>query len=203
MLTWKKIKRGLRTRVIKRWGSERSKAALWDEEFARGQWDYLENTRSDPIYTYLERYARNGNILDLGCGSGNTSSELNYTAYRSYTGVDISAVAVEKAATRCRKDGRQSKNSYVRGEIETFVPNGTYDVILFRESLFYIPCDRIEAVLDRYSSYLTRNGVIIVRMCDQEKYAAIGKLIISTFRLLERHSSAEYADVIFVFRPSD
>src|ERR1700751_2816376 len=97
---WNKIKRAIRARIIKRWGIAASKRLIWDTEFASGQWNYLEHTEGDVIYAYLEKYSERGNILDLGCGSGNTGNELDYGSYESYTGTDVSAVAIRKAELR-------------------------------------------------------------------------------------------------------
>src|SRR2546423_15542861 len=81
-------------RIRKNWGPCATKKAIWDAEFARGQWDYLEHTTGDLIYPYLEKYSNNGTVLDLGCGSSNTGNELDASKYRSYTGVDISETAI-------------------------------------------------------------------------------------------------------------
>src|ERR1044071_4216800 len=107
-----KIKRAVRIRAIKRWGSLAAKKSLWDEEFGSGQWNYLERTIEDPIYPILEKYARNGAILDMGCGSGNTANELNYEKFGSYTGTDLSEVAVQKAIERTRKNKREAKTEF-------------------------------------------------------------------------------------------
>src|ERR1700761_5925657 len=91
-----KIRNFVRGRVQK-WGSAQQKQKLWDEEFANGRWDFIENTSGDVIYQYLEKYCRKGSLLDLGCGSGNTGCELSADAYSEYLGVVISEVALEKA----------------------------------------------------------------------------------------------------------
>ena len=107
---WNRIKKAIKARLIKRWGSASAKKILWDQEFASGQWDYLERTNSDPIYAYLEKYSEGGSILDLGCGGGNTSNELNYAKYENYTGIDVSEVAIRKAEARSRENQRGAKN---------------------------------------------------------------------------------------------
>ncbi len=87
-------------RILQAYGPKKIKSYLWDNEFSRGRWDCLEATPGDVVYPYVERYADKGSILDLGCGSGNTGNELALSAYRDYIGIDISAVAIEKAKTR-------------------------------------------------------------------------------------------------------
>ncbi len=200
-MIWNKIKRAIRTRVIKRWGVAASKKRVWDTEFANGQWNYLEQTVGDPVYAYVEKYSERGDILDLGCGSGNTGNELHYVSYASYTGTDISEVAVQKAQLRSRENQREAKNEYVCCDIESFVPSTPYNVILFRESIFYIPVGNIRAILDRYGGYLKPSGVFVVRMCDREKYQSIVGLIIRHFRILETHNVESAQDIIIVFRP--
>src|ERR1700674_5764890 len=84
------VSRGL----LQRYGTESMKRALWNSEFMGGRWNCLDDTSGDCVYPYVEKYARNGSILDLGCGSGNTGIELDVTAYQQYVGVDISDAAI-------------------------------------------------------------------------------------------------------------
>ena len=91
---------------IKRW--------LWNREFAGGRWDCLKSTPGDPIYAYLQRYARRRDILDLGCGSGSTGNELAGSAYARYVGVDISDVAIEQAISRSVETGRSEVDPEIR-----------------------------------------------------------------------------------------
>src|ERR1043165_4135075 len=149
-----KIKRAVRIRAIKRWGSLEAKKSLWDEEFGSGQWNYLEKTTDDPIYAILENYARNDAFLDMGCESAKTANELDYAKFGSYTATDLSEVAVQKAIERTGKNGREAKTEFKCAPIENFSPDKAYDIILFRESIFYIPVRQIKAVLDRYASNL-------------------------------------------------
>src|SRR2546428_9853123 len=150
-----------------RWGTKLIRRAVWNNDFVTGRWDCLENTAQDVIYHYLVKHCRNGSLLDLGCGSGNTGCELDESAYRDYTGVDISDVAIEMARKRCARSGRIGKNRYHWGDITTYVPDKTYDVILFRESIPYIRKRKVKGQLERYSYYLKDNGVFIIRWFDQ------------------------------------
>jgi len=196
---FKRVMTIVNSRILKKYGRPSTAKAIWDEEFARGQWEYLEDTSKDIIYGFLEKYANKGSILDLGCGSGNTGNELAVTVYSKYTGVDISEVAIQRAVARSIKNGRQGRNEYVCNDIASFSPRMRYDVILFRESIFYIPLSRIKAALNRYSRFLTENGVFIVRMCDRKKYSGIVQLIQTNYQVLDMSPSNE-SNVILVFR---
>jgi len=81
---------------LKSYGPSTLKKRLWDAEFEGGKWNFIDDTRGDCVYGYLEKYGRQGSILDLGCGQGNTANELVDSAYRTYVGVDISEAALEK-----------------------------------------------------------------------------------------------------------
>ena len=201
MQVTKKIKNVMRG-VIGRWGPSNMKRDLWDKEYASGKWVHLEQTASDPIYGYIQKYARNGSILDLGCGSGNTSNELDASSYRDYTGVDISEVALEKAAQRSKDNGR-TMNRYLQGDVLSFVPEKKYEVILFRDSINSIPTVRIKATLDRYSQFLAEGGVFIVRVSGDatREYQEIAALIEQNYKLVDKYSTpASGGAFILVFR---
>jgi len=150
--------------LMKSYGPSEIKRALWDTEYSGDKWNFNDNTVGDCVYSHLERHLANGSILDLGCGSGNTSTELPTTAYQKYIGVDISEAALRKAMRRSENNGRRLRNRFVQADIVNYVPPQQFDVILFRESLYHIPLGKVKATLERYAKYLTCKGVFIVRM---------------------------------------
>ena len=181
------------TKGVKRW--------LWNTEFSGGRWDCLDSTPRDCIYPYLEKYANNGSILDLGCGSGSTGNELDASTYRHYTGVDISDVAIEKARRRSKENRRADRNRYSQSDILSYVPTQQHDVILLRDSVYYIPWRKIQAMLNKYSGYLKDGGVFIVRMADGNgRYNTIANTIESNFEVVEKHLSDQPKAVVIVFR---
>lgn len=187
----------MNSRILKRWGNTFIKKSIWNEEFACGQWDFLEHTGDDAIYHYLEKYSKMGSILDLGCGSGNTGNEMDVQKYGSYTGVDISESAIQRAITRSKNNLREEKNEYFCEDISNYVPRKRYDVILFRESIFYI--SKIKGVLDRYCNYLKVDGVFIVRMFDKEKHDTIVRLIEKYYEIVDK-SPEDETYIILVFK---
>lgn len=146
------------------YGPSSMKKRLWDKDFASDKWDFIDNTAGDCVYPHLEKYARNGNILDLGCGPGNTANELNSDVYQSYTGVDISEVALAKAAKRTQETGRTEKHSFVCSDFLGYSPTREFDIILFRESLYHVPYGQVLKILEKYSKHLKKSGVFIVRL---------------------------------------
>jgi SAM-dependent methyltransferase len=186
--------------ILKRWSSPSVKRVIWDNEFSNGKWDYLNNTCEDVIYQYLEKYSNNGDILDLGCGSGNTGNEINIHKYTHYTGVDISEHAIQKARAKTALLERANKNRYIVADILGYIPEKKYDVMLFRESIYYIPIYRIKKMFNIYADHLKENGVCIVRMCDAGKYKSIINLIEKNYRVMEKHFINNTKGIIIIFK---
>jgi 2-polyprenyl-6-hydroxyphenyl methylase/3-demethylubiquinone-9 3-methyltransferase len=197
----RKIRNVLRA-LLQVYGPRTLKRYLWNSEFSRGRWDCLDSTASDCVYPSVEKYAARGSILDLGCGSGSTGNELDATAYGDYTGVDISDVAIEKARGRTEQNRRAAKNRYVQSDIVDYVPTRQFDVILFRDSIYYIEVGKIKAMLDRYAGSLTPRGVFIVRIAGEtEKSRRELDIIERNFDVVERQLFHEPTAIVIVFRP--
>lgn len=188
--------------LAQRYGPKSIKRYLWNGEFFTGRWNCLDQTGDDSVHLQVEKYANHGGILDLGCGPGTTSIELNLAAYSFYTGVDISDVAIQKARTRALEAGRADRNEYCQSDIFTYEPARQYDVILYGDSIYYIPPRRIAPMLSRYSTYLTKGGVFIARMFDVSgKRRRILDTIESHCDVVEKHLHEQTQVCIIVFRP--
>jgi SAM-dependent methyltransferase len=196
---------------IMSYGPSRIKKRMWENEYSGPKWNFADHTVGDCVYAVLEKYASCGAILDLGCGSGNTATELNTSAYQKYIGVDISENALMKAAKRSRGSGRQDKNSFVCSDFLGYTPTELFDVILFRESMYHIPLGKIKEVLDHYSPYLKDTGVFIVRLfaadrasnIDKARPLAMLRTLESAFHVVEKN---QYDDAghptVVVFKPN-
>jgi len=178
------------------------KRRLWNQEFTSGRWESLDSTPGDIVYHYVEKYCRGGCILDLGCGSGNTGCELNAQKYTHYTGVDISDVALEKARWRTQACQRGKLNQYLQSDVAAYVPNQKYDVILFRESIYYIPLQRTASTLGRYAHHLREGGVFIVRWHDARISEDLMDCIQNNFVIVERSFLGPTGPLVLVFRPA-
>jgi SAM-dependent methyltransferase len=192
------------------YGASGLKKRLWDKEFSSTKWDFIDNTTGDCVYSHLEQHARGGDILDLGCGPGNTANELALEAYRSYIGVDISEAALAKATRRSRECGRSDKNSFVRSDFLGYEPTKEFDVILFRESLYHVPYGQVLPILKKYSKHLKENGVFVVRLyagdiqTSQPKFRVTRKLDLlkREFEIVEsRQYEQPGIPTVLVFRP--
>jgi 2-polyprenyl-3-methyl-5-hydroxy-6-metoxy-1,4-benzoquinol methylase len=191
------------------YGPSNLKRRFWDQEYSGHKWDFADNTVGDCVYGHLEKHAAAGSVLDIGCGSGNTATEMA-DSYKSYVGVDISEAALAKAAKRSKECGRQDKNRFECGDFLTYVPSQQYDVILFRESLYHVPMGKVKATLERYSMYLKEGGVLIVRLYASDRQTNVSKyrptamlgIIEAEFDVMEK---GQYEGIgtptVIVFRP--
>lgn len=184
------------------------KKAVWNKEFSGGKWNFIDDTSSDCVYAHLEAHARGGDILDLGCGPGNTANEIAEKAYQTYTGVDISESALAKGQKRTNENGRTAKNTFVCSDFLSYTPTRKFDVILFRESMYHVPQGQVRELLDKYSHHLKDSGVFIVRLYLSDKTGRIKlrvkkkiDLIRSRFEVLEERQYPDLgSSTVLVFR---
>jgi 2-polyprenyl-3-methyl-5-hydroxy-6-metoxy-1,4-benzoquinol methylase len=195
--------------AIKSYGPSSLKRVLWNKEYSGKKWDFADNTESDCVYAPLEKYAANGSILDLGCGTGNTSNELAINAYQRYLGVDISEVCLRKARRRSSQNGRATKNEFTIGDFLQFVTDERFDVILLRESLYHIPINKIVSTLNRYAKNLKDNGVFVVRIktvddkdrTPKARPLAMLAVLEREFIVIENCHHDKFGATVIVFRP--
>ena len=193
--------------LLKRYGPSGMKKRFWDKEFASGKWNFIDNTLGDPVYSFLEKYVGRGSILDLGCGPGNTATELA-CPYRKYVGVDISEVALEKARKKTEETGRSGRNQFACSDFLSFNPADKFDVILFRESMYHVPIGQIKTILDKYAEFLKPEGVFIVRLYlagpageKRIRPKAVIRIIDREFDVIEKAAFDKNELTITVFRP--
>jgi SAM-dependent methyltransferase len=182
------------------------KTFFWNREFSNGQWNFLDDTAGDCVYSHLERFSVDRSILDLGCGPGNTANEVA-AVYRNYVGMDISEEALAKARRRTEQNGRSDKNTFERGDFLSYVPPGKFDVILFREAMYHVPLGKVKKTLDRFSPYLTESGVFIVRLYvlkngkPKQRPSAMISIMEKEFDVVEKSVYPESGSTVIVFRP--
>lgn len=193
---------------LKRYGPSKMKMSLWNSEFSGTHWDFIDDTAGDYVYSHLEKHLHGGNILDLGCGPGNTANELSESVYRSYVGVDISEAALTKARKRTEANGRSEKNSFVCSDFLAYRPVQKFDVILFRESMYHVPLGKVKPILAHFSQFLSDGGVFIVRMNTLDsrgkpkaRLVAAMEIMRSGFEVVEERQYGELGPTIITFKP--
>jgi SAM-dependent methyltransferase len=172
----------------------------WDAEYASGRWEVL--ARSDELARYaiiagfLARDRPGGFVLDVGCGEGLLCDHLRPAAGGAYLGIDLSAVAIERAKRRCREGIR-----FAVADAEAFVPDRRPDAVVLNECLYYFHDPLGQA--GRYLDLLARDGILIVSMFRSLRATALLRALRARHRPLEelevRHRKGAWR--MAVFRP--
>lgn len=133
----------------------------FDQQFSSKKWDGLweipELARYSIIVGYTKYYAKEPRILDLGCGEGVLLQKYSPTDYAYYAGIDYSKAAIEKALSL-----QSGKAHFGLGDINKLQVEGSFDIIIFNESLYYLkdPLDSVRQL----SAHLNSGGIFIVSM---------------------------------------
>jgi SAM-dependent methyltransferase len=146
-----------------------SDAALWDREYRAGRWDYLlaprEQGRLAVTACYIHLFGP-GALLDVGCGAGGLYRHLDARRVSAYTGVDLSAAALEQARRELVPAAGEAAIpvELVEASAEGFAPaqGRRYDAIVLAEVLYFVP--NALAEIGRYAGFLAPGGVLIASM---------------------------------------
>ncbi len=140
----------------------RDRTAYWDAKYASGDWEKLkgpaETARLDATARLLRRHVPPGRVLEIGCGEALLQQHLQAGEYHNWLGVDISAIAIERAQAFAGADVR-----YVVADMETLEPGLGFDAIVFTESIYY--AKDCAALLRRYRHFLSPAGIFLVSIC--------------------------------------
>ena len=169
--------------VLTRFCGSNLRSRSFDEIYKNGRWINTEEHYTKGVHKELvelvEKYARQGRILDMGCGTGALGVSLNPNTYESYQGVDISTKAIEFA-----KKEENTKIHYEIGEIKNYVSKKNFDLIVFKESLYYVPFFR-KKLLNKYAKNLRPDGLFIVTIIQHERFARLANMIRKNFNIIE------------------
>ena len=139
-------------------GHSKIKQWLWNREFYKGSWNFLLSGYNQYLVKIVRDAFCGGTILDLGCGFGNYATVLKFLHYKKFIGVDISKIAIEKA----RSSNNIENTEFYSADIAHFIPECKIDCILMNEVVYYFDIKFFLLLLERYCSYLTDNGFIIM-----------------------------------------
>jgi SAM-dependent methyltransferase len=104
-----------------------------------------------------------GDTLSLGCGAGHLDRIFKRCGFNfsSFTGIDISEGAVDRARTLAHEAGLAPTIGYVAGDLNhSTLPPDSFDFIYFFQSLHHI--EALEHVLEQCRRALRPGGVLMV-----------------------------------------
>ena len=179
---------------VTRFGPSRLRSLAFDEKYRCGDWNF-KREGSDELPLVIRKHLRNGDLLILGCGGAAVLDSFEPAAFSSVLGLDLSSEAVRLASRFAREN-----ILFQLGDMVTFQCSKDYDVILFPESLYYVPSSEQEDLLKRLAGHLKPGGVFIVTLAQARRYHAIIELIRRSFQVLEDHKFANSERHLLVFR---
>lgn len=162
-----------------RFGSRSLRSWAYDRQTGKEGWNFLDKTHSREVVRTVEKYAKQGRVLDLGCGTGILAGLLSPGSFEYYRGVDASSQAIALARKRASE-----KVNFELGDIQNYKCEDDFDLIVFEESLYYVPFFRYR-LLKRYARQLRPGGVFIVTVADPNRFARMIGMIRRKFQVLE------------------
>ena len=115
----------------------------------------LRNTQYDIDATFLQKYLKSGNVLDVGCSDGIFLSKLNKYNNYNLIGIDPDSAAIEMAKKKF------SKINFYNTNLLDFDTKIKFDCIIFRGSFQFLGYD-LKKTLDRISEISSKNIKIII-----------------------------------------
>ena len=180
----------LATRV----GTRKLRSLTFDGRFQTGIWDF--STESPGLVSLVERYSAGGRILVLGCGSCPIAGLLSPASFTSFVGVDLSP----EALVRARRYSAPGV-TFELGDMVTYECRQPVDVILFSDSLYYVPPFSRQRLLSRLATRLTDRGRIVVAIAQPRRYDGILEMVRRNFAVeLDQELDGEAGRHVLVFR---
>lgn len=131
----------------------------WQSRIATGRDVYQSQVEEAHRYSLIVGCAdffRPGarDVLDIGCGDGILQQRIRYD---HYVGIDMSVAAIAKAQAR-----QAPQAEFIVSAAETYDADRRFDVIVFNESLYYMP--EPMRIIERVRGWLAPDGIIVVCM---------------------------------------
>jgi len=155
--------RSLKWKVVKMLGLE---TLVWNAEWASGRWNSLDVINQDSL-DIVKKYARNGRIVELGCGSGALIGQVETSCFSHYLGFDISRSAIRRARSRNLKQCEFQVGKMQAAAFETA------DLIIIQEALYYLEEPEQRALIKSCVERLSPGGVFYVAVHDANQFAPL------------------------------
>lgn len=158
----------------------------WDDQHARGRWDYLEH-QSPTLVRLVAEHSRGADVLEMGCWCGALAREVyleqtrtSPETYSAWFGLDVSSQAIAKA--RGMAAGLGIPAVFISRDLSTpdlLSARGLFGVVVASEVLYYLTPARQEEVLrEIFERLLVPTGVFICILHDPDKHAAVIERVI-------------------------
>lgn len=165
--------------IARRFGWPSLRKSTLDARFKSGRWTHYEEPPE--FVNLVERNSGNDKIVVLGCGGNSLGRKLNPAKYCYMIGVDLSLTAILMA----RKDAPIRQIFFI-SDMTLWRTKEPVDLVVFSESIYYLPIEKIVPMLDYWRANLTTNGRIIATFAFPERYSKMIKTIGTRYNILEQ-----------------
>lgn len=179
--------------LASRYGWRGLRQLSFDAKYQTGQWVFSDE--NPDLVRLIEKYACNGRILILGCGTAPIARALKPDSFESLLGVDLSVEAIQLASKYA-----SNKIQFECGDMVKYHNGQSYDVILFPDSIYYAQWFLRKSLLRRWSQHLTPTGRVIVSIAQPVRYAAILKMARRNFEVDVDRALESSRGHVMVFR---
>ncbi len=178
-----------------RFGPKHLRKLAFDEKFRSGEWDF-SNDGPRELMSLVERQANRGDILVMGCGGASILKDLSPDSYSSVLGVDLSAEAIRLASNYAGP-----KVAFQLADMTKFKCPMPYDLIIFSESINYVPFFQRKRYLQAICRDLKPGGTILVTISQSKRYRNIFTMIRKNFEILADRQFTDSARRLILFQP--
>lgn len=135
--------------------------AYWDERYSRH--DHLWSGRANPQLVALVAPLAPGRAIDVGCGEGGDAIWLARQGW-TVTGVDISPVALAKAAAHAKSAGEEIASRITWGPADLYgtemAPLGQYDLV--NSQYLHMPPGARDRAVARLAAAVAPGGYLLL-----------------------------------------
>lgn len=141
----------------------------------RGSWKLIENTKvSNNIHneddkSFILKYAKKllevnfQSILISGLGLG----IIPYVCQKNTQTVDVIEINPQVINLTKQLNHLQSNVNIINHDINRYIPNKNYDIILFDHWLTFAPNQELQVLINNFENYLEPNGIFYVPIVEQ------------------------------------
>lgn len=180
--------------IVTRFGPAKLRSMAFDEKYRQGDWRFSGDSTGE-LPAVVRRYLRQGDLLVMGCGGASILEGLEADGLNSALGIDLSEEGIRLASRYA-----SSRITFQQADMTAFVCPRSYDVILFSESLNYVPMGDQAGLLIRLGTSLKPGGVFVVTFAQSKRYHDMIEGIRGQFDILEDRNFPGSARHLLVFR---
>lgn len=127
-------------------------ASWWNKEHYESDYGVAQ---LDKALAMLEFDRTGSNCLDVGCGAGGRLLRRIVQSRLTVTGIDLSGQMIKIASAN------HPESAFIQGDICTWEPTESFDLILAWDSIFHLPLNMHEPVIRKLCGALNPGGLIL------------------------------------------